>query len=322
MLSISKIEGFNVNKQTGFLLPKIFHLFYDDLREKITLLQQKYTPTRLHNSRVAGRRMQAILIGFRNVINRKKCKYGYDNTLDSIKRIIKILGSSREYEVTYDITSKYVKLSKTDRDESLILFLSFLRSNKNQVLKDLYKDKYFLKYQNNLRVINSYIKEYLLNNVPIDRLLTPYKNIYSEIIAKYFYVFLNKVKKFNLLDSQSVDTISSEKLHKFRIETKTFRYLLDMSSGLFTDEFDKLRINIKNIVEKLGEYHDLDVVISYTQKFLVNRISNSNLSPKPLLDYLKHLYNQKGNTFLEISTILNLIDENYMYLMKNCEIFK
>lgn len=320
MLSVIRIEGFDVNKQTGYLLPKIFHLFFDDFRNKIILLQEKYTPARLHNSRVAARRMQALLTGFQVIINTENDLYEY--TFDSIKKIIKILGASREYEVTYDITSKYVKSNEFENQKSILLFLSFLRTNKNVVLKNLYKDKYFLKYKTNLNKIEKYISEYLLDGIPINKLLTPYKNNYCEILGKYLNAFLNKVKKLNLNNRNVSNRISSEKLHKFRVETKTFRYLLDMSVGLFNEEFDVLRLNIKNIVEKLGEYHDLDVVINYTQDFLISNISHSNISSKPLLNYLKYLNNQKEIIFSEINSILNSIDERFIPQISSCKIFK
>lgn len=320
MFSVIKIAGFDVNKQTGYLLPKIFHLFFDDFRNKIILLQEKYTPARLHNSRVAARRMQALLIGFQSVINKKDSHFNF--TFDSIKKIIKVLGASREYEVTYDITAKYVKSNEFDNQKSLLLFLSFLRTNKNVVLKNLYKDKYFLKFKTNLNKIEKYISEYLLSGIQIDKMLTPYKNNYCEILGKYLNTFLNKAKKLNLTNTTVSNSISSEKLHKFRIDTKTFRYLLDMSIGLFTEQFDALRLNIKNIVEKLGEYHDLDVVINYTQDFLISNISHTTISSKPLLNYLKYLNNKKEIIFSEIISILNSIDENYIPLISSCNIFK
>ncbi len=321
MLSVIEIQNFDVNKPTGYLLPKIFKLFYSDLRERITALIEKYSPVRLHNSRVAARRMEALLIGFDSLINKNNSKYNYDYTLNSIKEIIKILGASREYEVTYDLTLKYIKTNNSENQKSILLFLGDLRTNKNILIKNLYRNKYFLKYQGNLKKIEKYLDEYLLNNSLIDKLIVPFKEIYCDIISKHFSAFLGGIKKLNLLDSKNINKISSDKLHKFRISSKTFRYLLDMCTGTFINEFEEFRLTIKNTVEKLGEYHDYDVVINLAEKFLIDKISSTDLPSKAIIEYLRYSNQTKKIIFNEIVSLLKNVNENHLRLIKNNKIF-
>lgn len=324
MLSVIKIKDFNENKATGLLLQKVFNIFYEDFSDKIITLIGKYSPTRLHNTRVAARRLEALLVGFKkfiNIENTAKYKYGYEYTLDSIKKIIKLLGASREYEVTYDLTLKYINSNESGNHKNLLLFLCDLRNNKNLLIKNLYKNNYFLKYKSNLKRIYKYINEYLLIDVPVEKLITPFGKIYCIILLEYFTSFLKRIKKLNLFNLKNSQQVSTEKLHKFRINTKAFRYMLDMCTGLFSSEFENFRVNIKNIVEKLGEYHDLDVVINCIEKFLVEKISLTELSSKPFNDYLRYSLKIKEKIFWEIISLLKSIDENQLNRIKNCEIF-
>ncbi len=322
MLIAEKLKNFNVNKSLIYTLPEVFKIYFCDLDTKVNSLIKKYTPARLHNSRVAARRMETLFIGFQDVINNSDYKYGYDFALDSIKKLIKTLGSSREFEVSYNLTLKYIKSDNSKNHKVLLFFLNDLRINKNLILKELYKNKYFIKYPENLKRINKYIDKSLLFNVSVEKLIKSFRETYCEIIFKYFNSFIKKTKKLKLFDLGNVKKISPEKLHQLRIDTKTFRYLLDLCSGFFTEKFESFREVVKNIVEKLGEYHDLVVVIDCSQNFLIDKIPFINLPSKSLTNYLNYSIRKKDDVLSEIVNLINSIDDNLITDVKNLDIFK
>jgi CHAD domain-containing protein len=61
---------------------------------------------------------------------------------------------------------------------------------------------------------------------------------------------------------------SPEGLHKMRIAGKPLRYVMETFQPLFGPAFEKCYEEIKGVVERMGEIHDVDVAVSIFREHL------------------------------------------------------
>ena len=297
MPKLSEIKNFSVDKTLGDVLPDIFMLFYNNFRSNLIKLHKKYSTDNLHDTRVAARRMESLFIGYEDVLKsglKKDSVYEYDKTMRLIKRIIKLFGKPRELQVLFDIVRNYTKSSKDVKLASK-LFYSDLRIKRVKSIDNLYSSEDFLKSLKSTEKIPGYISEYIAGNLPSSVIMMSFRNHYSELIDRM---------KFNLFsDLSKIDSIDSELLHQVRIKTKPLRYLLDMCTGLLDDEFSNLRSMIKVLVEKIGVYHDVDVVQQKAFSHFINFKKTQSESANQFVGYLNYLEQEKIKHKVEIINI-------------------
>ncbi|MBN1633222.1 MAG: CHAD domain-containing protein [Ignavibacteria bacterium] len=297
MPKLTDIKNFNVEKTLGDVLPDIFILFYNDLKKNLIKLHRKYTTDNLHDTRVTARRMESLFIGYEDVLKsglKKKSVDEYEKIIKLIKRIIKLFGQPREIQVLFDIVRNY---NKNNRDEKLAskLFYSDLRINRVKFIDDLYSSKEFKKSLKSVEKIPEYISDFICGNLPSTIFMIPFREHYSHLI--------NKMKFRLFSDLAGIDSIDSELLHRIRIETKPLRYLLDMCVGLLGEEFGNFRSLIKVLVEKIGEYHDVDVVQQKAFSHFINFKKTQSESANQFVDYLNYLEQEKIKHKVEIIRI-------------------
>lgn len=294
MLKLTDIKNFNVEKTLGEVLPEIFLLFYSDFRRNLIKLHNKYTTDNLHDTRVSARRMESVFIGYEDVLRsglRKKSVNEYEKIMKLIKRIIKLFGKPREIQVLFDIVRNY---GKNKRNEKLAakLFYSDLRINRVKFIDDLYSSKEFKKSLKTIEKIPEYISDFIRGNLPSSMIMISFREHYSRLIDKM---------KFRLFsDLAGIDKVDSELLHRIRIETKPLRYLLDMCVGLLDEEFSNFRTLIKVLVEKIGEYHDVDVVQRKAFAHFINFKKTQSEPANQFVDYLNFLEQEKIKHKVEI----------------------
>jgi CHAD domain-containing protein len=297
MPKLSDIKNFSVDKTLGDVLPDIFMLFYNNFRSNLIQLHKKYSTDNLHDARVAARRIESLFIGYEDVLKtglKKKSVYEYDRTMRLIKSIIKLFGKPRELQVLFDIVRSYTGSSK---DLKLVskLFYSDLRIKRVKSINNLYSSKDFLKSLKSIEKIPKYISDYIAGNLPSAIIMVSFRNHYSGLIDRM---------KFNLFsDLSKIDSINSELLHQVRIKTKPLRYLLDMCTGLLDDEFSNLRSMIKVLVEKIGVYHDVDVVQQKAFSHFINFKKTQSESANQFVGYLNYLEQEKIKHKVEIIRI-------------------
>jgi CHAD domain-containing protein len=249
--------------------------------------------------------MESVFIGYEDVLKsglRKKSVNEYENIMKLIKRIIKLFGKPREIQVLFDIVRNY---GKNNRNEKLAakLFYSDLRINRVKYIDDLYSSKEFKKSLKTVEKIPEYILNYICGNLPSTIFMIPFRDHYSQLI--------NKMKFRLFSDLAGIDSIDSELLHRIRIETKPLRYLLDMCVGLLDEEFSNFRSLIKVLVEKIGEYHDVDVVQQKAFSHFINFKKTQSEPANQFVDYLNFLEQEKIKHKVEIiRTAKKLISDN------------
>lgn len=297
MPKLSEIINFSVDKTLGDVLPDIFILFYNNFRSNLIRLHKKYSTDNLHDARVAARRIESLFIGYEDVLKsglKKDSVSEYEKTMRLIKRIIKLFGKPREIQVLFDIVRSYTGSSK-DLKLASKLFYSDLRIKKVKSIDDLYSSRDFLKSLKSTEKIPGYISKYIAGNLPSLVIMKSFRHHYSELIDKM---------KFNLFsDLSKIDSVNPELLHQIRIKTKPLRYLLDMCTGLLDEEFSNLRSLIKVLVEKIGVYHDVDVVQQKAFSHFINFKKTQSESANQFVGYLNYLEQEKIKHKVEIINI-------------------
>jgi len=297
MPKLTDIPKFSIDKSLGEVLPDIFLLFYNDLNSNLKKLHKRYTTDNLHDARVSARRMESLFIGYESILKqglKKKSPAVFDNILETNKRIIKMFGKPREIQVLFDIVQEYSKKSKSDKLAAK-LFYSDLRIKKVKSIKGLYSSKEFSKSLETAGKIQEYIKKYISGNLPSTVIFRSFRKHYKELID---------ILKFSLFSNLSdIESLDSEILHNVRIQTKPLRYLLDMCAGLLDDDLNNFRNLIKILVEKIGAYHDIDVVQKKAFRHFINFKKTQTESANQFVNYLNFLEEQKITRKVEIVSI-------------------
>ena len=266
------------------------------------------TVENIHQSRVAGRRLESVFGFFGKLSNTD-----YTSHFSKIAHIIKLLSNSRETDVCISMTKDYCKQIKED-DPVLTSFLNHLirnskyqrkRVQKNSIILDFVKDK------------DSFI-EFLMSDM-----FASGKEITLHNAKEYFWSAIPELYNITFGYSEAVlnNPSDKKKLHKMRLKAKPLRYIVEFANEVFNVKLDAVQKQIKNFVEQAGLIHDIDMLIVRIDNFTEilkkmkykDNLLYRNKSLKVFRKYLNSKRKEEYRLFCEI--ILKLDTGNTKQLL-------
>ena len=212
------------------------------------------TVENIHQSRVAGRRLESVFGAFGKLSNTD-----YTSHFSKIAHIIKLLSNSREADVCISMTRDYCKQIKED-DPVLISFLNHLIRNSKYQRKMVQKNSIILDFIKD--------KDAFIESIMYD--LTKRSESITLINAKqYFRTVIPELYDTIFRYSEAVKNNPSDKkrLHKMRLKAKPLRYIVEFANEVFNVNLDAVQKQIKEFVEQAGLIHDIDMLIERIDNF-------------------------------------------------------
>lgn len=304
-----EIKYFSPDEQLNLALLKILNTYSNRLFDCYLDMLKNPESELIHDARVYGRRFQAVFEIYNPLLhseNDNKTILKIRKISLALKKIIELLGVVRDSEVTFQIISKIISKYDEPGSTSLMMLASNLRAEKVSGidwLKKSRKLKNFILYKEH---INSLLEEKLEKDILPYLKETKFRENYQYMInLKYNEMIVRKEKVVGHPEN-------IKDVHKMRIDAKLLRYLLEISPGSFSKDFNSALNQIKNFTESVGELHDLDVAAKVTTNYLKNL--DYHHSSGSLIKLLRELDERRKELFQKVQA--KIIKWNSIQLSK------
>ena len=306
-----EIEGLNYDDELLNCLELLFRIRTEELYSHYSKIFSERKIEVLHDTRVAARRLQALFKVFRSLFPQKK----FLATYSELKNFIDLLGHVRELDVLSAMLGNYI--AKRNMIEVRALMLLFANLNYEtlekraalfkhpEILNFSEKKNQFLKFYT--KYLNKQHKHKLTHLQPANSFRENAKNIFPVLFDNMF-----KFKTAVIGHPQN-----KIKLHRMRIKAKPLRYIMELYVNAFDGDFTKCYTDVKNLIEKTGNVHDMDVLRVKLNKFLKEirffnnkQKSKSDYIPtKPIREFLSEITKKRNTNFNKICNQITKWDE-------------
>jgi CHAD domain-containing protein len=280
------------------------------IRKLYRKLYRGYTEELLHDTRVNLRRLQALLSEFRKyLIEKKEQQIIIERHLRIIRNMINLLSKTRTYEVSSNIINDYA--GSIPQSLTLNILAGEVRVQKVKSLDKMYKSVLFNTYGNEIKNLCKLLDSDIRKNIPEEIKSISFSSIYHDIIVKEFE------KSISSADVVFFPSDMTEQIHKYRIALKSLRYLTEIGEGHFGDDFDRIKDEIRNLVELLGTFNDYNTVLGLSEKL----IQEESLKNTAYFDFMFYLRQNMLAIYDEVFVSLKLLkSENPKLIFKNNKI--
>ena len=244
---------------------------------------------KIHQMRVASRRMRNALELFRDCLSKKDVK----NWRKEVRKITKALGNARDLDIQIDLITRCCEHELDDTIKPGYNRL-LLRLTQRRVLA---QDKVNRALE---RLRQRGILEMLQKRL---RTMTPGKeNVYlfsPSLYERAFNTISKDLESFLSYEGEIYDPAKKEELHAMRIAGKHLRYSMEVFAPIYRNALDEHIRAMKDLQDTLGDIHDNDVWIDWLPKFIEDeqgRIEDyyGNAAPiKRLLPGFNHFLDER-----------------------------
>jgi len=231
-------------------------LFYTLLKtietNRDAILHKEYDPERLHQLRVAMRKLRALLSQMKPLFS-SDWRYEHKEKLACLMRQT---GEQRDIDVYLEAIPNYKQMLPKDLQDGLDTLEDYLtqksKESKDELINFLQSDAF-----------NKEL-ETLFDFCCSEKSIGFSRKCSEPIIIEVKYALRKRYKRvLNKGNSLNRDSLAHE-YHLLRIDVKKLRYMIEFFSSLFDkDSYDKMLKQLKTIQSILGEQQDLEVQSSY-----------------------------------------------------------
>jgi len=227
-------------------------LFYTLLKtieaNRDAILHKEYDPERLHQLRVAMRKLRALLSQMKPLFS-SDWRYEHKEKLACLMRQT---GEQRDIDVYLEAIPNYKQMLPKDLQDGLDTLEDYLtqksKESKDELINFLQSDAF-----------NKEL-ETLFDFCCSEKSIGFSRKCSEPIIIEVKYALRKRYKRvLNKGNSLNRDSLAHE-YHLLRIDVKKLRYMIEFFSSLFDkDSYDKMLKQLKTIQSILGEQQDLKV---------------------------------------------------------------
>jgi len=223
----------------------VLTLLYQYLAEQLQIIQREQPramegidPEGVHQMRVASRRLRTILKAFRDILG--DALVAHFNS--ELRWLAQNLGRARDA----DVTERGARESRGADTDHYVRFLMQGRINAYEHLADVLQSE-------RCSILDNDLEQFIAAGPPADVETRFGKLSIAASADRLIHAALNKL----LAHGDAIDDDPpARQLHKLRIETKRFRYLLDFFSRVQTEKWSAMTDALKRIQDVLGEHQD------------------------------------------------------------------
>ena len=227
-------------------------LFYTLLKtietNRDAILHKEYDPERLHQLRVAMRKLRALLSQMKPLFS---SDWRYEHK-EKLAYLMRQTGEQRDIDVYLEAIPNYKQMLPKDLQDGLDTLEDYLtqksKESKDELINFLQSDTF-----------NKEI-ETLFDFCCSEKSTGLSRKRSEPIIIEVKYALRKRYKRvLNKGNSLNRDSLAHE-YHLLRIDVKKLRYMIEFFSSLFDkDSYDKMLKQLKTIQSILGEQQDLEV---------------------------------------------------------------
>ena len=307
MVKLTDLKSVNADMPFPVVALELLSMQSDVIRKLYRKLYNGYSEELLHDTRVNLRRLQALLNEFkRYLIEKEEPKIFLEKHLRIIRNMITLLSKTRTYDVSGNIINDYT--SSVPQNLTLNILTGEVRVQKVKSLDKMYKSDLFYTYGNEIKNFRKFLDSGIRKNIPEEIKSIPFSSIYRNIIVKEFE------KSISSADVVFFPSDMTEQIHRYRIALKLLRYLFEIGEGHFGDEFDRLKDEVRNLVELLGTFNDYNTIFVLSEKL----ISEESLKNTAYFDFMFYLRQNMLTIYDEVSVSLKALkSENSKLIFNN-----
>jgi putative phosphoesterase len=211
----------------------------------------------VHRTRVASRKLRAILPLYKFCFPRKK----YKKWLKEIKKVTSLLGQARDLDVQITFVKQYCQqIGKVEKKHISILLRNRVKC-RDEVQPKIITELAKLKASGILENIRSFCEEKIegTSTEPFD---------VKQVLQRAQWQILFRLDDFLAYGKFVEKEAETIKHHEMRIEAKNLRYVMESFAPQYADKLqDEIR-TLKNYQDLLGEKHDLEVWLEFIPEFI------------------------------------------------------
>lgn len=214
---------------------------------------------KLHEMRVASRRMRAAFRIFKPAYSKKVTK----PLLAGLKETGRILGEVRDRDVFRENLQHYQQTLPEKEQKSLQVVLDIWAKQHRRARKKMLAYLDSKKYSRFKKALQAFVEtEGAGVKTPSGDLATPYQ--LRHVAASLIYRTYEQVRAYETLPENA----PAETLHQLRIEFKRLRYLLEFLQEVLGEEVQLIIQETKVMQDYLGDLQDAEVANKMLKEFL------------------------------------------------------
>lgn len=258
-------------------------------RNKGEILSHTKDPERLHQLRVAMRKIRALF---------SVCKDMFDaawlqSHKEKMRRVMGRTGDMRDIDVYLAEMDEYRKLLPKELHPGLNRLEHYLLQKQKQQRKKLesfLRSEEFLKEMEELALFAKTERPQGAGEEALSPVIIPVKRALKQRYKKV-------LKKGGEIEADS----AAHEYHMVRIEVKKLRYLMEFFHSVFDEEaYEKMLASLKSIQSILGKHQDLDVQREHLKQFYeLEELHDEKTQKalKSLMDQMQKMQNSKRAEF-------------------------
>ncbi|SFP49765.1 CHAD domain-containing protein [Hydrogenimonas thermophila] len=212
------------------------------------ILHKEYEPERLHQLRVAMRKLRALLSQMKPLFS----PTWRDEHKEKLAYLMRQTGSQRDIDVYLEAIPNYKQMLPKDLQDGLDALEDYLtqksKESKDELINFLQSDPFNKEIET--------LFEFCHNEESIGLSKRSSGPVIIEVKHALRKRYKRILKKGNALNKNSL----ADEYHLLRIDVKKLRYMIEFFSSLFNkDAYDKMLKRLKTIQSILGEHQDLEV---------------------------------------------------------------
>lgn len=296
MVKLTDLKSVNADMSFPVVALELLCKQANVIRKLYRRLYNDYTEELLHDTRVNLRRLQALLSEFKKyLIKKEEPKIILERHLRIIRNMINLLSKTRTYDVSGNIIKDYESIFP--QNLTLSILTGEVRIQKVKSLDKMHKSDLFISYGNEIKNFRKLLDFNIRKNIPEEIKSVPFSSIYHDIIVKEFE------RSISSADIVFFPSDMTEQIHKYRIALKSLRYLFEIGEGHFGNEFDRIKDEVRNLVELLGTFNDYNTVFSLSEKL----ISEESLKDTAYFDFMFYLRQNMLTVYDDVSVSLKTL---------------
>jgi CHAD domain-containing protein len=280
MAKALEIPGFDPNASLDECISSLLKARTRDIESFRRDLYEK-TVGAVHDMRVSCRRLQTVLMLFKDSIKKNLFKKFNKN----LRALIKQLGKTRQFDVVMETIVPHIQARNENQKTSVNLFLAH------------YRAKRFTAMQKALKAFREFRADPLYK-----RFISPAQDVGLTVTAKKtrrdknpgfpltMREFISKLLKDFLSGAEGalIDADVPAALHAMRIRGKPLRFAMELAQPFLKKPFGAHYLEIKAMIEELGCVHDNDVACLALRRFdkelyFYNAATTENRLPRTTL---------------------------------------
>jgi CHAD domain-containing protein len=214
----------------------------------------------VHDMRVAGRRLQTVLMVFSELIPKNKVL----KFKKRLRRLTRRLGTVRQYDVLVEVFSSAIKCSDDKQLTVRNLLLARYSTSRKEahdnllnLLEEIEESDIFRRFIGSVNTSQALGMKKAYRNIEKFSFAEKMRDSIGDLVGDFSSGVTRALRHED----------SVEILHEMRIAGKPLRYAMELAEPCFPEGFNEYFLEIKKTIQLIGDIHDIDLAVNTLHSF-------------------------------------------------------